>query len=142
MNLQHQSKYKQYPEMLSSTKPIKKKSENVKFNTRKPCQSDLDSLIVELKLPKNKSKVLIDFFKKRNLTDGQVLSTSHRKRNYKFASYFERNVDIVHVSNFNGLLNELKINYISNDWYLFMGCSTKSFKAILKTQFENTQSSR
>ncbi|OAF64637.1 hypothetical protein A3Q56_07657 [Intoshia linei] len=113
MNFQRRSKYEQYPEILSSTKSINKKSENGKFSkhsqesvascsssilypsynqdTRKPCQSDLDSLVVELKLPKNKSEVLTDFFKKRNFTDGQVLSTSHRKRNYKFASYFERN---------------------------------------------------
>ncbi|OAF65652.1 hypothetical protein A3Q56_06636 [Intoshia linei] len=92
----------EYPNFVSSLKPIKFVSKNTYFSQENESiyfaesyatteakqikfnDHELNELVDELGLPKIKSKFLSNTLKKGKLTDENVNSKSHRMRNIKF----------------------------------------------------------
>jgi len=96
-------------------------------------QPELNDLIRELSLPKNKSEYLASWLQERNLLMPSTKVTVYRKRNAELTKFFQFNNSktLCYCSDINGLMLELGIKHRPEEWRLFIDSAKASLKAVL-----------
>jgi hypothetical protein len=94
-------------------------------------QSELNDVIRDLGLPKEKAELLGSRLKEKNLLAAGTFIYWYRSRKQEFTSYFSQDGDIVHCCNIPGLMQKFGIEYKANEWQLFIDSSKRSLKAVL-----------
>ena len=94
-------------------------------------QQDLNDLIRDLSLPKDKAELLASRLKERNMLKDDVRVCHFRIRNHNLKTYFVVDGPMVYCHDINGLFRELRQEHIPSDWRLFIDSSQRSLKAVL-----------
>lgn len=94
-------------------------------------QSELNDLIRDLDLTKEKSELLASRLKQWKLLTNETKVTVYRKRHELFSKYFEKNDSICFCKDIDGLMEALGFSHIVEEWRLFIDGSTDSLKAVL-----------
>ncbi|KAH9637300.1 hypothetical protein HF086_006944 [Spodoptera exigua] len=94
-------------------------------------QAELNDLVRDLDLPKNKAELLGSRLQQWNLLESGVNITSFRTRQKNLTQYFEMAESLVFCIDVSGLMKALKITYKQNEWRLFIDSSKLSLKAVL-----------
>lgn len=153
----------EYPEVSSMTKPIphspsdpypifpkRKREPSVDLDDqpdesdadeleeeRKPnlyTEKELNDLIRDLDLSKQKSELLASRLKERNLLAPDTKITVYRNRHKKFEKYFSTTDNACYCSDVRGLFEEFGEPYDATEWRLFIDSSKLSLKAVLLHQ--------
>lgn len=94
-------------------------------------QSELNSLVRELGLTKDKAEILGSRLQEKGcLAPGSTFSW-YRNRERKFISFFMQEGDLIYCCNINGLIEKFGIEYKSSEWRLFIDSSKTSLKIVL-----------
>lgn len=107
---------------------------DVEDDTPKPLtQNEMDYIVAKLGLSQRNSEMLTSFLKCRKLTQPNVTSTSYRKRQAAFQTFYtvDDSNTLTYCNDIHGLVNKLELNYIADDWRLFIDGSVSSLKAVL-----------
>ena len=94
-------------------------------------QEELNDLIRDLDLSKEKAELLASRLKQKNLLDKDVLISHYRKRNLDIAQHFTTDGPLCYCNDIEGLYANLLQEYSSSDWRLFIDSSKCSLKAVL-----------
>ena len=94
-------------------------------------QSDLNDLIRDLGLTKEKSQLLGSRLKEWNLLHSATRISVLKKRHEKFSSFYNVERNFCYCSDVNGLLYEMDIEYNPAEWRLFIDSSKTGLKAVL-----------
>jgi hypothetical protein len=69
--------------------------------------------------------------KEKNLLAAGTSMYWYRSREQEFTSYFSQDGDLVYCCNIPGLMQKFSVEYIVNEWRLFIDSSKRSLKAVL-----------
>ena len=94
-------------------------------------QEELNDLVRDLDLSKNKAELLGSRLQQWNLLEEDVTITSYRKRHQQLEPFFMKEGNLVFCSNIDDLMNALQITHDPQEWRLFVDSSTLSLKAVL-----------
>lgn len=94
-------------------------------------QSEIEDLIRDLELSKEKAELLISRLKERGAVEKDVKITSQRNRESELSNFFTNHGKFVACHDVDGLLNAMDIEHKPDDWRLFIDASTKSLKVVL-----------
>ena len=95
-------------------------------------QSELSDLCRDLHLSKEGSELLGSRLKEKNLLDSETKITFYRTREKDFRQYFKTECEVVYCHSVQALLLALGVvNYVANEWRLFIDASKRSLKAVL-----------
>ena len=94
-------------------------------------QHELNDLVRDLGLSKIKAELLGSRLQQWNLLQDDVTTSSFRNRHNQFEPYFSMSDEVVYCSDVAGLMAELKIQYVKEEWRLFIDSSKTSLKAVL-----------
>jgi hypothetical protein len=94
-------------------------------------QSDLDDLVRDLSLPKEKSELLASRLQEWNLLQKGTTTSHFRDRHAKLASYYKLENEVCFCSDVSGLMLELDCDYEPEQWRLFIDSGKDSLKAVL-----------
>lgn len=94
-------------------------------------QIELNDLVRDLGLTKEKAELLDSRLKEKNLLTVGTNIYVYRKREQQFSQFFEQEGDLVYCSDIPALINEFGIEYKKEDWRLFIDSSKTSLKAVL-----------
>lgn len=96
-------------------------------------QMNLNQIVAELWLDKTKSEKLASWLKKHNLLAPGTRVTAFRNRQAELQECFavSKENTFAYCINTELLMNKMDINYIANDWRLFIDSSKDSLKAVL-----------
>jgi hypothetical protein len=86
-------------------------------------QSELNNVIRDLGLPKEKVELLGSRFKETNLLADGTSMYWYRSREQQFTSYFSQDGDLVYCCNIAGLMQKFGVQYKVNEWRLFIDSS-------------------
>lgn len=104
---------------------------------RKPklfTQLELNDLVRDLDLSKQKAEVLASRLKERNLLATDAKITAFRNRHTQFAKYYAKKDNACFCFDINGLFREFGEPYDPSEWRLFIDSSKLSLKAVLLHQ--------
>lgn len=97
-------------------------------------QEDVDFIVARGRMPKKEAEFTASYLKKKKLTD-HVIATAYRQRQRQYEPFFTKfehqHEPYAYCNNIPGLFTAMKMDYIANDWRLFVDGSTASLKAIL-----------
>lgn len=94
-------------------------------------QSDLNDLVRDLDLTKEKSEILGSRLKQWNLLQTDVNTTAYRKRHISLVTFYSKENSLVFCNNIDGLMSALGHNHQPEQWRLFIDGSKLSLKAVL-----------
>ncbi|KAI6659631.1 hypothetical protein LOD99_14554 [Oopsacas minuta] len=94
-------------------------------------QGELNDLVRDLDLSKDKAELLASRLKQKNLLDKDVLVSHYRKRNFNLAHYYTTDGPVCYCNDIEGLYAKLLQEHSSSDWRLFIDSSKRSLKAVL-----------
>lgn len=94
-------------------------------------QAELNDLIRDLDLSKEKSELLVSRLKEKNCVKSEVKTTLYRSRHLQFSSFYTKKDNICYCHDINGLMLEFGDDYDAKDWRLFIDSNTSSLKAVL-----------
>jgi hypothetical protein len=94
-------------------------------------QEELNDLIRDLTLSKEKAEVLASRLGEWNLLDPSVKVTAFRSRHIKLASYYRMSDEVCFCADINGLMEELGYEHHPEDWRLFIDSGKESLKCVL-----------
>jgi hypothetical protein len=94
-------------------------------------QFELNDLIRDLSLSKDKAELLASRLKEKNLVEKNVKVSLYRKRNFPLTNFFEVDGPMVYCSDVGGLFHDLKSEHNPEEWRLFIDSSLRSLKAVL-----------
>ena len=94
-------------------------------------QEDLNDLVRDLSLSKEKAELLGSRLKQWNLLREDTKISFYRERHAILASFYQMEEDICFCSDVNGLMGELGYEHVSDEWRLFIDSSKASLKAVL-----------
>lgn len=94
-------------------------------------QIELNDLVRDLGLTKEKAELLGSRLKEKNLLAEGTNIYVFRKREQQFSQFFHQDGDLVYCSDIPALINEFGIDYKREDWRLFIDSSKTSLKAVL-----------
>lgn len=94
-------------------------------------EEELNDLIRDLLLPKDKAELLASRLKEKHLLHKSVLVTSYRKRNLELVQFFDTDGPLSFCTDIAGLFHSMSQVYVSSDWRLFVDSSARSLKAVL-----------
>lgn len=94
-------------------------------------QIELNDLVRDLGLTKEKAELLGSRLKEKNLLAVGTSIYVYRKREQQFSNFFVQEGDLVYCSDIPGLMNEFGVEYKKEDWRLFIDSSKTSLKAVL-----------
>lgn len=94
-------------------------------------QPELNDLVKDLELSKEKSELLASRLKQRNLLDPAVNITLYRNRHKLYAQNFKKENDLCFCKDIPALFEQLEEQYDPNEWRLFIDGSKESLKAVL-----------
>jgi hypothetical protein len=132
-----------YPDVPSVTKPVIKESnsnttdvtclnDEVSKEPQVFSQLELNDLVRDLGLSKQKSELLASRLKDKHLLAHGTSVTYYRTRESSFLPYFSKTNSLVYCNDVAGLINQFKDNiYKTTDWRLFIDSSKRSLKGVL-----------
>lgn len=94
-------------------------------------QTELNELVRDLELTKEKSELLASRLKQWHLLNKETNGTVYRKRHELLSVYFEKGDILCYCKDIDGLLNALNIVHKVDEFRLFIDASTESLKAVL-----------
>ena len=94
-------------------------------------QKELNDLIRDLGITKEKAELLGSRLQQWNLLDNTCRITVQRIRDSTLAQFYEKNDALCFCKNITGLFAEINIEYKPEQWRLFVDSSSKSLKAVL-----------
>jgi hypothetical protein len=94
-------------------------------------QIELNDLVRDLGLSKDKSELLGSRLQQWNLLDEGVSVSTFRSRHKDLEKYFRKEGDLVSCINVDGLMTALGLKHNPQDWRLFIDSSKLSLKAVL-----------
>lgn len=94
-------------------------------------QSELNDLVRDLELTKEKSELLGSRMLQWNLLAKGTKVTSFRTRHELYAKFFEKKDSICSCKDIDGLMEGLGFSHVAEEWRLFIDASTESLKAVL-----------
>ena len=94
-------------------------------------QDELNDLVRDLELYKNKAEFLASRLQQWNLLQENVRITSFRNRHQKLEPFFRKEDNLEFCCDVDGLMNALEIKHGSQEWRLFIDSSKLSLKAVL-----------
>ncbi|KAI6651194.1 hypothetical protein LOD99_14548 [Oopsacas minuta] len=94
-------------------------------------QGELNDLVRDLDLSKDKAELLASRLKQKNLLDKDVLVSHYRKRNFDLTQYYTTDGPVCYCNDIEGLYANLLQEHSSSDWCLFIDSSKRSLKAVL-----------
>ena len=94
-------------------------------------QGELNDLVRDLSLSKEKAKLLASRLKEKNLLAVGVKISHFRKRNNDLSRFFTIDGTLCYCNNVNGLFENLSQVHSPRDWRLFIASSKRSLKAML-----------
>jgi hypothetical protein len=83
-------------------------------------QSELNNVIRDLGLPKEKAELLGFRLKEKNLLAAGTYMYWYSNRKQEFTRYFSQNGDVVHGCIIPGLIQKFGVEYKMNEWRLFI----------------------
>ena len=100
-------------------------------------QAELNDLFRDLDLPKSKAQFLGSKLQQWDLLENGVKVSLCRKRQENFAMYFSVDGD-PYCNDVCGLMEELQLQHVADQWTLFINSSKLSLKAVLLHNGNNT----
>lgn len=97
-------------------------------------QAELNDLVRDLDISKDKSELLASRLKAKNLLSDEVRISFYRDRHQKFGKYYSTKDSVCFCNDVYGLFNELGETHDPADWRLFIDSSKLSLKAVLLHQ--------
>lgn len=94
-------------------------------------QHELNDLIRDLSLPKDKAELLASRLREKHLVEDDVRICHYRKRTTDLEKFFSLDGPMVFCNDVPGLFEGLKQQYVASDWRLFIDSSQKSLKGVL-----------
>ena len=94
-------------------------------------QDELNDLVRDLQLSKEKSELLASRLKEYNLLDQGTKVSYFRTRHVKLSTFFAMENDICFCNDVNGLMHELGHDHVPDEWRLFIDSGKDSLKAVL-----------
>ena len=94
-------------------------------------QAELDDLVCDLSLSKEKSELLGSRLKEWNLLQIGATVLHFRNRHCKLAAYYAVEHGVCYCHDVTGLMKELDNKYVAEKWRLFIDSSSSSLKAVL-----------
>lgn len=96
-------------------------------------QIELNDLVRDLGLTKDKAELLGSRLKQWNLLQNTCKISLFRKRHKNFSSYYtmDNDIGICYCSDVDGLFDEIGVHHKPEEWRLFIDSSVKSLKAVL-----------
>lgn len=103
----------------------------VSSTPHKITQEELNDLVRDLDLSKNKAELLGSRLQQWNLLEDDVTTTLYRKRHQQLEPFFRKEGNLVFCCDIEGLMCALDITYDPQEWRLFIDSSKLSLKAVL-----------
>ena len=94
-------------------------------------QEQLNDLIGDLALSKQKSELLASRLQENNLLQKDVLVSLYRKRSTDLSTVFRVDGPLSYCCDITSLFEKLGEDYIASEWRLFLDSSKRSLKAVL-----------
>lgn len=94
-------------------------------------QEELSDLIRDLSLSKEAAELLASRLKEKNCLQPETKITFYRTRDEGFLPYFSEDEDLVYCNNIPALFRKMGMEFIPEDWRLFIDSSTRSLKSVL-----------
>ncbi len=94
-------------------------------------QGELNDLVRDLALSKDKAELLASHLKEKHLLNKDVCITHFRKRNRDLISYFSADRPLCFSNNIDELFRCLSQEHVPSEWRLFTDSSKRSLKAVL-----------
>ncbi|GBP89284.1 hypothetical protein EVAR_60426_1 [Eumeta japonica] len=94
-------------------------------------QNDLNDLVRDLDLSKRQAELLASRLHDWNLLEKNTRISVYRSRHTHFSNFFSQDGNIVFCSDIPSVMTELKFEYKTSDWRLFIDSSKVSLKAVL-----------
>jgi hypothetical protein len=94
-------------------------------------QEELNDLIRNLSLSKEKAELLSSRLQQKNLLQDYVKITHYRSRNHALASFFAVDGPLCYCTEIDGLFTCLSQTYLPSEWHLFIDSSQICLKAVL-----------
>lgn len=94
-------------------------------------QDELNDLVRDLSLSKEKAELLASRLKEKNLLGKNVLISHYRKRNLHLTAFFTVDGPLCYCHDIDGLFACLSQVHIPAEWRLFIDSSQRSLKAVL-----------
>ena len=94
-------------------------------------ESELNDLVRDLDLPKDKAELLASRLKQWNLLQSGVKVCSFRTRQQFLAQFFSMKGGLVYCTDIGGIMQEFGYSHIPEEWRLLIDSSKLSLKAVL-----------
>src|SRR5215470_1287932 len=94
-------------------------------------QADLNDLVRDLDLSKEKAELLGSRFQQWNLLQSNTRVCVYRDRHSKYATYYRTEMNVCYFNDIQGLMHELGYHHDPSEWRLFIDSSKVSLKAVL-----------
>ena len=94
-------------------------------------QEQLNDLIRDLALSKQKAELFASRLRENNLLQQHVLVSHYRKRNIDLSTVFRVDGPLCYCYDITSLFEKLGKNHIASEWRLFLDSSKRSLKAVL-----------
>ena len=94
-------------------------------------EGQLNDLIRDLELPKNKSELLASRLQQWNLLHHSVKVTTFRTRSQEFEKFFKTVGFFTYCKDIDGLMDAMQMRHSPEQWRLFIDASKTSLKAVL-----------
>lgn len=94
-------------------------------------QTQLNDLIRDLMLPKNRSEILGSRLQEMNLLAPGTTFSWYRDRETEYIPFFAEDDELTYCHDINGLMMKLGLSYDPCQWRLFIDSSKRSLKAVL-----------
>lgn len=91
-------------------------------------QVRMDKIVGELNLSQREAEKLVQFLNEGHNVEPNVKVTGYRRRHLIFKCYFTLNEEntFVYCHDINGLMEAMGINYVADDWRMFIDSSKSS----------------
>jgi hypothetical protein len=118
--------------LQSATQEMYLKSHQYDRPIDKFTQSELNDLIRELLLTKEKSELLGSRLREKNMLASEVKFSWHRNRKKELQKYYAQEDQLVFCTDIHNILHQLgEGEYYPSTWRLFIDSSKRSLKAVL-----------
>ena len=94
-------------------------------------QAELNDLVRDLELTKEKAELLGSRLQERNLLKPATKISHFRSHNMKFSSFYAQEENVYFCNDISGLMQEIGCCYDPSEWRLFIDSSKASLKAVL-----------